>query len=38
VDRALAGAWSAEPVSIGDLIELVVVHLGQHRSEFAEDT
>jgi hypothetical protein len=31
-------AWSAEPVSIDNLIELVVVHLRQHRSELAEDT
>jgi hypothetical protein len=31
-------AWAAEPVSIDDLIRLMVVHLGQHRFELARDT
>ena len=31
-------AWAAEPVSIGDVLRLMVVHLGQHRAELAGDT
>jgi hypothetical protein len=30
-------AWSAEPVAIEDVLRLMVVHFGQHRSELADD-
>jgi hypothetical protein len=26
-------AWAEEPVSIGDVLRLMVTHLGQHRAE-----
>jgi hypothetical protein len=30
-------AWSAEPVSIDDVLRLMVVHLGQHQAGLARD-
>ena len=32
-DRRWRVAWAEEPVSIGDVLRLIVVHLGQHRAE-----
>jgi hypothetical protein len=30
-------AWAAEPVSIGDVLRLMLVHVGQHRSALVGD-
>jgi len=37
-DRRWRVAWADQPVSIADVLKLMVVHLGQHRSEIERDT